>query len=812
MIRKSITHLMISAAMMLCWTGCLDTSSLEQRLDSLEQKLAGMYTAAQQANSNVVALRAFYDEKTIITAYERTESGYSLQLSDGTSVNVYFGSQVQGIVPLIAIDGQGNWIMSIDGGRTFTPIEGSANAFEGMGVNPIVMVDEQGYWLLSLDGGQSWDYVRDAKGRPVSAVDGSDLSGLNSIFKDVQVDAEQGVIIFTLAGGETVKVAYVDSFYLNILGWQQGRPIRSGAHLTYTVECSQIASCMIQAPQGWDVTLTDEMLSIYAPVFADEHKETVSIYLTSTKGLLRRMDLEFTTDPRSASDIGCKIWQDFANDTPENILLDYSYAGYMNGEVAPPDVWSLGYKVYNVMDYGAVPDDGKSDRDAFLAAYDAALGGREYMTSARAVIYFPEGEFILHSSDDNSGGKTRSLYVRAGDFVIKGAGADKTTITMKDPALPNDIQDLYSSPMMIEVKHFSGLSDLAVIAADSPKGSFSVTCASAPALSKGDYVCLCVENKSADFIAQELYPYTMESGMTELAGEGVKVYDYHKVVAVSGNRVTFAEPLMHAVEASRGWKLCNYPHYANVGVEDICFKGDAKADFVHHGSWQDDGAYKPIGFTRLTDSWLRRCRFESVSEAFTATSCANISVYDVQIEGNRGHSSVRSQGSSRVLIAAVNDKSGQGKGQYHGAGVSKTTMGTVLWRCSWGDDSCFESHAGQPRATLIDCCRGGWKQSHQGGDASQVPNHLNDLTIWNMESTTTYSGTWNWYNSGSRNWKFVMPIIVGFHGASCNMNAGQCLVDFSHGTAVEPESLYEEQLALRMGFVPAWLNMLKYKN
>lgn len=28
-------------------------------------------------------------------------------------------------------------------------------------------------------------------------------------------------------------------------------------------------------------------------------------------------------------------------------------------------------------------------------------------------------------------------------------------------------------------------------------------------------------------------------------------------------------------------------------------------------------------------------------------------------------------------------------------------------------------------------------QSKQGGDANQVPNHLNDLTIWNMCATKT---------------------------------------------------------------------------
>ena len=61
-------------------------------------------------------------------------------------------------------------------------------------------------------------------------------------------------------------------------------------------------------------------------------------------------------------------------------------------------------------------------------------------------------------------------------------------------------------------------------------------------------------------------------------------------------------------------------------------------------------------------------------------------------------------------------------------------MGAVIWRVHWGLDACFESHATQPRATLIDNCTGGFMQSRQGGDYNQLPNHLDDLTIWNMYS------------------------------------------------------------------------------
>ena len=47
-------------------------------------------------------------------------------------------------------------------------------------------------------------------------------------------------------------------------------------------------------------------------------------------------------------------------------------------------------------------------------------------------------------------------------------------------------------------------------------------------------------------------------------------------------------------------------------------------------------------------------------------------------------------------------------GQFHAVGVNGPTMGTVIWRNLWGDDACFEAHADQCRATLIDCCKGGW--------------------------------------------------------------------------------------------------------
>ena len=311
------------------------------------------------------------------------------------------------------------------------------------------------------------------------------------------------------------------------------------------------------------------------------------------------------------------------------------------------------------------------------------------------------------------------------------------------------------------------------------------------------------------------------------------IRDSHQIEKISGNSITFKEPIMHAINKDWGWNVHKFANYANVGVEDLTFKGHAKEKFIHHGSDIDDGGFKLIDFVRLTNSWMRRVNFESVSEAMSITSSANCSAYDITIGGNRGHASIRSQASSRIFIGKVTESSngytlrkGEGEstlmeyktnvGQYHACGVSKQSMGAVIWNVKWGDDSCFESHATQPRATLIDCCTGGFMHWRQGGDSAQMPNHMENLTIWNFYATNVQTdqdidteGKFTWWDSNGFWWKFMPPIIVGFHGSPLDFDDTQMKRLESNGTAVEPYSLYEAQLRKRLGYVPSWLSSLK---
>lgn len=247
------------------------------------------------------------------------------------------------------------------------------------------------------------------------------------------------------------------------------------------------------------------------------------------------------------------------------------------------------------------------------------------------------------------------------------------------------------------------------------------------------------------------------------------------------------------MDARWGWTLHEHQHRVGCGVEDIAFRGNFQEEFIHHKDALHDSGYRMLTFHRQVNGWLRRCRFTDVSEGASVMLSANISVYNCVLDGHQGHSALRAQASSHIFLGKIDDLSSQ----YHSVGVSKTAMGNVLWRNQIGNNSCFESHSSQPRATLIDACQGGFLPNHAGGDAALGPNHLADLVLWNYRETGTGGGEFDLW---VRNNRFLMPVIAGFQG-STTFRPEQVTADESHGSAVEPESPYEAKVSTTMASV-----------
>ena len=850
---------------------CDERDDLRSDIDNLKERVANLEASIEQMNSDISNYQQMVEGKILVVGYSKDEQdNYTIELSNGETVTIYSGKVDMNDMPLFSVNASGHWAYTINDMTTELlvndkPVSAIPEAGTA-GVTPKLKVDANGFWLVSIDNGSTWNKLGNNQ-----IADGTQaVANASSLFSNVTIDEATGQITFTIrADNSQVKVPiYGKDFYLTIK-YEGTATFGLGQKQEFVVEQANVETATIEN-QTWGVKLTENKLIVTAPktnVQGKEYEEQIYIKIFSKEGYCRVVKLPVKLLTTEIDANSALAWQRFRQGE-DNVLPDYSYAGYNHGESAPQGAFSLGYQVINVKERMTAKN--MTAREALISILQEkgmtkVNGTNKLNANAKIVIYFPAGDYILHNDDDNTRDESKQkdavdsknnnvssgIEIYGGNFVIKGDGPDKTRLIMETPNLPTSISNLSSSPILLAIKHTNGPNNagnspkLASVTENAKRGDFTVKVSGTTGISSGQWVQLRLRSGDRELVKKEIGPIALNENWAIAKAPisinqssddlyGVKITEFHQVKSASNGKITFYEPIMHDIDIkyndTEGWEIRTYKYLENVGIEDLSFVGNALDGYAHHGEghaeqakvgWQYDGAYKPLLLQRVVNSWVRNVHFESVSEALTFAESANSSAYDIRISGKRGHSAVRSQGSSRVFIGKVRDESAgndvYGKscqGQFHGCGVSKPSVGTVLWNVTWGNDACFESHATQPRATLIDNCSGGLVYYRAGGDENEVPNHLGDLTLWNLNVTGTDSHASNfaWWSDSDTWWKIFPPIVVGTHGMNVKFpgkEQQQVTYEESTGMKVSPESLYEAQLRERLGYVPGWLNALK---
>lgn len=850
---------------------CDERDDLRSDIDNLKERVANLEASIEQMNSDISNYQQMVEGKILVVGYSKDEQdNYTIELSNGETATIYSGKVDMNDMPLFSVNASGHWAYTINDMTTELlvndkPVSAIPEAGTA-GVTPKLKVDANGFWLISIDNGSTWNKLGNNQ-----IADGTQaVANASSLFSNVTIDEATGQITFTIrADNSQVKVPiYGKDFYLTIK-YEGTATFGLGQKQEFLVEQANVETATIEN-QTWGVKLTENKLIVTAPktnVQGKEYEEQIYIKIFSKEGYCRVVKLPVKLLTTEIDANSALAWQRFRQGE-DNVLLDYSYAGYNHGESAPQGAFSLGYQVINVKERMTAKN--MTAREALISILQEkgmtrVNGTNKLNANAKIVIYFPAGDYVLHNDDDNTRDESKQkdavdsknnnvssgIEIYGGNFVIKGDGPDKTRLIMETPNLPTSISNLSSSPILLAIKHTNGPNNagnspkLASVTENAKRGDFTVKVSGTTGISSGQWVQLRLRSGDRELVKKEIGPIALNENWAIAKAPisinqssddlyGVKITEFHQVKSASNGKITFYEPIMHDIDIkyndTEGWEIRTYKYLENVGVEDLSFVGNALDGYAHHGEghaeqakvgWQYDGAYKPLLLQRVVNSWVRNVHFESVSEALTFAESANSSAYDIRISGKRGHSAVRSQGSSRVFIGKVRDESAgndvYGKscqGQFHGCGVSKPSVGTVLWNVTWGNDACFESHATQPRATLIDNCSGGLVYYRAGGDENEVPNHLGDLTLWNLNVTGTDSHASNfaWWSDSDTWWKIFPPIVVGTHGMKVKFSGKeqqQVTYEESTDMKVSPESLYEAQLRERLGYVPGWLNALK---
>ncbi|MBN2641404.1 MAG: DUF4955 domain-containing protein [Victivallales bacterium] len=478
-------------------------------------------------------------------------------------------------------------------------------------------------------------------------------------------------------------------------------------------------------------------------------------------------------------------------------LPDFSYAGYRQGSRLPEAAVS---KVFNVTDFGAYPDDMLDDMEGIAKAVKAAEhnGG--------GIVFLPRGRYLVNTDMNKRG----TIKITSDNIVIRGEGNSKggTIIHAIHPYGGGDPhrlgrlhlgENVFLVHSQVEERSVNSRETIASVVTDSASGSFSVSVDSSDRLKPGQNVLLYALNK--DIFKSMVEPYSIDLKWTTITGNKAPAIEIHRIAKISGNTVYFAEPILYNVKAVHGWTLKDFKPVSGVGFENICFMGNAYHDYYHHRSGYDDSGWAFIKMKGVTESWVRNCSFINCSQTTYVALSSYVSMLNIFIDGNKGHHIPRSVFFNYGVFGGLMlDRAGYD----HGPSVSWGCVGTVFWRCA--SKGSLDSHAGRPFASLYDNLRGG--RINSSGGTRDYPQHLRNLIVWNFYNTDKTNFHYDFWVEGKNNC-FVKPVLVGFHGEPATFNKDSLEVFESYGKPVQPESLYEAQLALRLGRTPAWIEQLR---
>ncbi|WP_034040945.1 DUF4955 domain-containing protein [Wocania ichthyoenteri] len=516
-------------------------------------------------------------------------------------------------------------------------------------------------------------------------------------------------------------------------------------------------------------------------------------------------------------------WTDAQVNSTVPILPTFSYAGYHNGEVGLPN--SFTQQTYNVTDatYGAIANDGISDKSAIMAAIAAAEANPN-----GGIIFFPPGRFVVN--DGNIDDLSEVIRISKSNIVIKGSGSGigGTELYQKDNTTHPDMATKdWVCPylFMFWNGEDSANNFITNVTGNADRDTYSIEVNNASGISVGQWIEMYIKDTNSALLTEELSPYTtadlFEPQNLKIVNDGVEVREIHKVVSKSGNTITFKEPIHREVNATYNWKINNFKALEEVGIQDLKYTGGFTYNHIHHRAPQElypgepvsgphaylsSSGWSGIQFNHVINGWISNVEFSDMSQVAQFKFSAYCTALNNTYTGNPGHNYIVTNSATGCFIGKNIDNT---LGIWHGCGVNAVSIGNVLWRneSPQNGNSGMEIHASQPRSTLFDFCKGGFF-FQQGGSAGALPNHLRHMVLWNFEGVSYQSsGVKSWRpNSETKYAKFLMPIISGLEGFTMSTETNQYQENESQGTHVDEESLYEHQLEYRLGTLPSWIN------
>lgn len=447
----------------------------------------------------------------------------------------------------------------------------------------------------------------------------------------------------------------------------------------------------------------------------------------------------------------------------ENPLPDFSYAGYGFG-IAP--IPSDSGTVINVVDHGAVPDDGLDDTRAVLRAMSAAnvVKGKVTLrfpvgrTQITEVLRITRSDIVLDGAGDGPGG-SELYFPRPLKLIDKSHDYDELRDYLvrenKQQVEPEHNIDylfteyswaggmIFVAPEGTRPVSYDGARDVRdPVLANGVQGKQfgrTLTVGDVSKLKVGEVVQLqwfSVDGPKSK-ILKSLYGDTdLPIGSHHWTSPNRPVVvQATRIAAIRGKTVTLGDPLLHDVRADQPAVLARWAHLTNVGIQNLRFQFPDAPAFGHHL----EQGYNGIYMTGVFDGWIRKLTIDQSDSGILTDNAASLTIADVRTTGSRkAHYSVHVGAVHNVLVSDLKVENPV----IHPLSVNTRSTRSVFLRAEAEKDAVIDQHSGSNHQNLFDRItmriapvetQGVWQyQLWVGGGAPYwKPGHGRYNTLWN---------------------------------------------------------------------------------
>ncbi len=470
----------------------------------------------------------------------------------------------------------------------------------------------------------------------------------------------------------------------------------------------------------------------------------------------------------------------YSDEVPD--LVDHSYAGYKNGAQGIPE--DFGYPIYDVTDYGAIPDDNMSDYSAIKAAIAAAP------SNSGAIIFFPPGQYDVLMDGDSSNG----IWIKKDNVIIQGSGAQGYSHGGTTIKIHNELSQYNALFMANWGKGGSGSSQ---ITGSFPRGTKYFDVEDASELGNPKFIKIRADDLLGDDWDDHcsVAPDDMPSNFA-MSKSGVKIAEIHEIDYIEENRIYIKAPTLTPLNDK--YKVSTNNLKVGIGFQDLHINCNLEEPYQHLVQTGRSG----IHMDYVAHSWIRRCRFSNAVLAFRSVNSYCTSAIGIISDGRSGHyTSGLTDQSTYCFIGLLEDYTYPSSS--HGSSVIKYTAGTVLWRVGGSSLRGPDAHGAQPRHSLFDNYRSITHESSSGISAS-YPQHLDGYTYWNCTTTDNVTfDLWAWNSDGNRRMYATQANIIGYKTEGGDEPIDAYVEAFER--SVHPFSLYEDQLSHRPDADDSWI-------